>query len=163
MAADAPVVGGVPPERVEEVLRERYRLFHNNTVAEKHSSMAKAATETRISHRMAQLQRITAAVDGILHKEQSGRDEERRRDIYRHVSAHLKELAARCAEKKEDGQRMDCVLGELLHVEMELEQRVREQARRVGVDGLFDLDDIEHQVKRLDQGYTVVDEDVSFF
>lgn len=152
LAADAPLVGGVPPRAVEEALRRGHRFFHQTAQAERQSRIAMAATEARISLRAAQLERITYAVENVLGQREQRHEaaHARRCDIYRHVSQHLHDLETRCGEKLLEGQRLDCELGELLAVEREVEQTAREQARRIGVDGQDDLDRIEEAVRRLE-------------
>lgn len=132
-APDAPVVGGVEPELVEFILPARLNTLMDKTTAEQRSTLAKEATENRLNYRVAQLERVTTAIETILQRREEESLQLRRQGIYRRVSQYLRTLERRSREKDESAQRLDWYLAQLLGVERELEQKVRQQAARVGL------------------------------
>ncbi|KAF7542324.1 hypothetical protein G7Z17_g11669 [Cylindrodendrum hubeiense] len=163
-AEDARVVNGISPQEAPAVIRQRHDTLEKCLVVEKKAFENIAAAEKRISLREAQLDRVSASVNMIL--EMKTRKPNRRRgDIYRHVSQHLRELNEKAEVKYEETWELALQLASLLTKEKELEMKMKEEAQKVGVDGLSGADEIEAVVQRLleSHGAFVNDADNSFF
>lgn len=126
-------------------------------------STQRLSAEARITARKKQLQRVTSCVEYILQR-QTQEKWFRQNEIYRHVAGHIKDVEDRVEEMAERNRRRHRNLEELAVTEKQLEERVREEARRVGVTGESDLGEIERMVQRLTSHQAVIDdEDESFF
>ncbi|KAH6990535.1 hypothetical protein BKA56DRAFT_667095 [Ilyonectria sp. MPI-CAGE-AT-0026] len=157
-AEDARMVNGISPEEAPAAIRQRYDVLDKCLQAEKNAVENIAATEKRISIRSAQLERVSASVNAIL--EMKARTQNcRREEIYRHVSQHLRELKEKGEAKHEETWEMALQLASLLTKERELESKMKEEAQKVGVDGVSEADEIERVLQRLLESHGVLADD----
>ncbi|KPM35131.1 hypothetical protein AK830_g11449 [Neonectria ditissima] len=147
-ADDARVVNGISPRDAEAMLAQRYGSLQQRLEAEQNAFEQIAATEKRVSRREAQLERVSTSVNTILELK-ANKVNHRREEIYRHVSQHLRELEAKGHAKDEETWEMANQLANLLTKEMELEAKMREEARKVGLDDITEIDEVERALQHL--------------
>ncbi|KAK7403569.1 hypothetical protein QQX98_010662 [Neonectria punicea] len=147
-ADDARAVDGISPREAEVALSKRYNALRQCLDAEKQAAEKIAATEKRLGLREAQLERVCTSVNTILEKKTTTPDN-RRQEIYRHVSQHLRELEAKGKAKHEVTWEMAHQLTGLLAKERELEAKIKEEARKVGVDDISEVDEVETTLQHL--------------
>lgn len=157
-AEDARIVNGISPEEAPAAIRQRYDVLDKCLQAEKNAVENIAATGKRIGIRSAQLERVSASVNAILEMK-ARKQNYRREEIYRHVSQHLRELKEKGEAKHEETWEMALQLASLLTKERELESKMKEEAQKVGVDGVSEADEIERVLQRLLESHGVLVDD----
>ncbi|KAH7156810.1 hypothetical protein EDB81DRAFT_854851 [Dactylonectria macrodidyma] len=162
-AKDARIVNGISPQKAAAMIRQRHKTLKHCIEVEQMALESIIATEGRVTLREAQLERVSATVNAIIEMKAS-KQHRRRRDIYRHVSQHLRGLKEKGEMKHQETWELALQLASLLTKEKELEAKMKEEAQKVGIDGVMEADEIEGAVGRLLEGSGGFDDaDESFF
>ncbi|KAH7155236.1 hypothetical protein B0J13DRAFT_654877 [Dactylonectria estremocensis] len=165
-AKDARTVNGISSQKAAVMIRRRHKTLEASIEIEQMALKNIVEAEKQITLREAQLERVSATVNTII-EIKANKQHRRRRDIYRHVSQHLRGLQEKAEVKYNETWELALQLASLLTKVKDLEAKMKEEAQKVGIYGAIAADDIEGALGRVlkDHGGIVDDADAddSFF
>jgi hypothetical protein len=126
---DARDVGGVRPIDAEDVLRQRYQILQDLSTHKSQAVNLSREVGKRIEVKTKQLNHTLCMLSQKA-AEESVERQQRRNEIYRHVSQHLRDVKDLCDMRREEALQATNELSLLIRTEQELDDQIGSLVRQ---------------------------------